>query len=303
MRLRLPLALAATAALLLAGCAGSDDDEPGPTPEAQSGFPVTVGDLTLEAQPTQIVSLCPTATEMLFAIDAGPQVVAVDEYSSYPPEAPTTELSGFTPEAEAIAGYEPDLVVICSGYDAIAPQLETLDIPLHLTPDNPTSVDDVYTQITDLGALTGHTGEADAVVTGMSDEIARLVDEAPERAEPLTYYIEIDETLWTYTSQSYLSGLFAMVGLENIAVSEDPAEVTIQLSAEVLVDADPDLIFLTNAAYGQSAETVSARDGWSEIEAVSTGQIVELDTDIASRWGPRTVDLLAAVVDAVSQVP
>jgi iron complex transport system substrate-binding protein len=303
MRVRLPLALAAAAALLLAGCAGSDDDEPGPTPQAQSGFPVTVGDLTLEAQPTRIVSLCPTATEMLFAIDAGPQVVAVDEYSNYPPEAPITELSGFTPEAEAIAGYEPDLAVTCSGYDAIAPQLETLDIPLHLTPDNPTSVDDVYAQITDLGTLTGHAGEADAVVTGMSDEIARLAGEAPERAEPLSYYIEIDETLWTYTSQSYLSGLFAMVGLENIAVSDDPAEVTIQLSAEVLVDADPDLIFLTNAAYGQSAETVSARDGWSEIEAVHTGQIVELDTDIASRWGPRTVDLLAAVVDAVSQVP
>jgi ABC-type Fe3+-hydroxamate transport system substrate-binding protein len=63
------------------------------------------------AAPQRIISLSPTATESLFAIGAGKQVVAVDDQSDYPKQAPRTTLSGFTPNVEAIAGYRPDLVV------------------------------------------------------------------------------------------------------------------------------------------------------------------------------------------------
>jgi iron complex transport system substrate-binding protein len=303
MRLPVPLALAAVAALVLAGCATGDEpgDSPGTPGPAEAGFPVTVGELTLAAQPTRIVSLSPAVTEMLFAIGAGDQVVAVDEFSNYPPEAPVTELSGFTVNAEAVAAYEPDLVVISSYAEEVTAQLGELSIPVHVAPDDPVTVDDVYTQITDLGALAGRTGEAADLVERMSGDLSKLAADAPERAEPLTYYLEIDETLWTYTSGSLVGSLFAMVGLENIA--EEPGAVTMQLSPEAVVGANPDLIFLANTAYGMDAETVAAREGWSGIAAVQTGQIVELDTDIASRWGPRIVDLMEAVVDAVSQVP
>lgn len=300
MRRRAPLALAAATAMLIAGCA-TDDPTDEPPPAADENFPVTVGEVTLEEQPTRIVSLSPAATEMLFAIDAGEQVVAADEFSSYPPEAPTTELSGFDLNVEALADYDPDLVVISSFAGDIVPQLEQLEIPAYLAPDDPATLEDVYVQIVDLGMLTGHPTEADDLVEQMSSDIAELVADTPERAEPLTYYIEIDDTYWTYTSDSLVGSLFEMVGLENVAGS--PGEVSTQLSAEVLVDANPDFIFLANTAYGVDAATVADRDGWSQIEAVQSDQIVELDTDIASRWGPRIVDLLEAVVDAVTQVP
>ena len=68
--------------------------------------------MTIPHQPTRIVSLSPTATEDLYAVGAGKQVVAVDSYSTYPPQAPRTKLSGFTPNVEAIAKYRPDLVVV-----------------------------------------------------------------------------------------------------------------------------------------------------------------------------------------------
>jgi iron complex transport system substrate-binding protein len=290
------------AALLVAGC-GADDEAPGggdATGTPAAGFPVTVGDLTLETRPTRIVSLSPAVTEMLFAIGAGEQVVAVDEFSNYPPEAPVTDLSGFEINTEAVAEYEPDLVVI-SSYAEVIPQFEALDIPVHLAPDGPTTVGDVYAQITDLGVLTGRVGEAADLVERMRGDLDKLVADAPERAEPLRYYIEIDDTYWTYTSDSLVGSLFSMVGLENIA--SEPGSVSIQLTAEAIVDANPHIIFLTNAAFGVDAEAVAARDGWADIEAVRTGQIVELDTDIASRWGPRIVDLMETVVDAVSQVP
>jgi cobalamin transport system substrate-binding protein len=290
--------LAAAAVLLVAGCGNGDDG--GTAPTSAPGFPVTVGEVTLETQPTRIVSLSPAVTEMLFAIGAGDQVVAVDEFSNYPPEAPVTELSGFEINTEAVAAYDPDLVVI-SSYAEVIPQFEALGIPVHLAPDNPSTVDDVYRQINDLGALTGRAGEAAALVEQMTGELAALVAEAPDRAEPLTYYVEIDDTYWTYTSDSLVGSLFETVGLENIA--SEPGSVSIQLTAESIIDADPDMIFLTDAAFGVDAAAVAARDGWADLQAVQDDQIVELDTDIASRWGPRIVDLMETVVDAVSDVP
>jgi iron complex transport system substrate-binding protein len=300
MRRRALLTAALTVGLLATGCTSTDEPTSNPSTGTSEGFPVTVGDLTLESQPTRIVSLSSTVTEMLFAIDAGEQVVAVDEQSNYPPEAPITELSGFNLNVDALVTYDPDLVVISSFAGDLVPQLETLGIPVYVAPDNPTSMDDVYAQIADLGALTGRVEEAEDLVEQMQSDLEELFASAPERAEPLTYYIEIDETLWTYTSESLIGTLFAEVGLENIA--DEPGSVSVQLSPEVLIAANPDLIFLINTRYGVDTEVVMSRDGWDSIEAVRTGQIVELDTDMASRWGPRLVDLMEDVVAAISQV-
>jgi iron complex transport system substrate-binding protein len=301
----LSIAAVALAAMVpLSGCAtGDTSPAAGATSTAPAaGFPVTVGGLTLTAPPAAIVSLSPTATEMLFAIGAGDLVVAVDEFSTYPPGAPVTDLSGFTPNVEAIASYGPDLVVVSYDPGNLISQLTTLEIPVHVVPDTPTSLDDIYAQLTDLGTLTGQGAGAADLVAEMAAEIERLVAGAPVYVMPLRYYIEIDNTLWTYTSESLLGALFAMVGLENIATSGNPGEVTMQLSPEAVVTADPQVILLANAQFGESAATVADRPGWSGIEAVRTGTIVELSPDIASRWGPRVVDLLREVVDAVSQV-
>lgn len=303
MRLRFPLALATAVVLLATGCGESADPAAVDSGSEFPGYPVTVGDLTLTAQPTSIVSLSPTVTEMLFAVGAGDQVIAAEEYSNYPPDAPTTDLSGFIPNVEAIAGYQPDLVIISSGADEIVPQLTALDIPVHVAPDTAVTLDDVYQQLIDLGGLTGHPDQARELVEQMSEEITKLVADLPARDAPLTYYYELDDQLYTVTSQTFVGTLFTMVGLANIADAHDSDQTGyLQLSAEIVVDANPDMIFLADTkCCGQTAQTVAARDGWAEIEAVRTGQIVELDDDIASRWGPRIVDLLREIVDAVSQ--
>lgn len=299
MRFKPLLAFSATTSLLLAGCGAESEPDDSPPPDNES-FPITVGDLTLDEQPTRIVSLAPAVTEILFAIDAGDQVVAVDEFSTYPPEAPTTDLSGFTPNIEAIASYDPDLVLISYDPDGLSEGLDAIGVPSYLVADDEQSIGGIYEQITDLGLLTGQIDQATGLVEQMSEDIAELVAQVPPRDEPLTYYFEIDSERFTYTSHSWVGELLSMAQLENIA--DDDAAV-IQLAVESIVDADPDLILLANTAYGESAETVLARDGWGDIEAVQSEQIVELDSDIASRWGPRIVDLLETVVDAVAQVP
>ncbi|OKI73871.1 ABC transporter substrate-binding protein [Micromonospora sp. CB01531] len=298
----------AVGALLLGGCAEktSTDTPAAGGSSAAAAFPATVGKLTLEKRPEKIVSLSPSATEMLFAIGAGKQVVAVDDQSNYPPEAPKSDLSGFQPNAEAIAGKNPDLVVLSNDINKIVDQLTTLKVPVLLTPAAAT-LDDTYQQITDLGTLTGHASEAADVTKKMKDDIAALTKDLPQRAEKLTYYHELGPELYTATSKTFIGSIYALAGLENIA---DPSDADgakggyPQLSQEVIVKANPDFVFLSDTkCCQQSPETVKARSGWAGVTAVKNNQIVALDDDIASRWGPRVVDLVRAIVDATAKVP
>ncbi len=294
----LALAAAPLAVLALASC-GDDDSEAGSTdtttrPEARAE----------EAAPERIVSLSPTATEMLFAIDAGDQVVAVDDQSNFPEEAPTTDLSGFEPNVEAIVGYEPDLVVLADDTGDVVAGLEATDVEVLQLPAA-TSLDDSYEQLEQLGQATGHEDEAADVVTDMQDEIEEITSSLPERdGEPLTYYHELDQTLYTVTSETFVGQVYDLAGLENVADAADDGSGYPQLSAEYILEQDPDFIFLADTkCCGQTAETVAARPGWDVLQAVQQDQVVELDDDVASRWGPRVVDLLRTVVDEVARVP
>ncbi len=249
-------------------------------------------------EPRRIVSLSPTATEMLFAIGAGDQVVAVDSNSNYPAEAPRTDLSAFQPNIEAIAGYKPDLVVYSDDPGELKAGLDRLGIPVLHQPAA-TGLDDTYAQLAQLGQATDHADEAARVAASMRAEIAKIAAARPER--PLTYYHELDKNLYTATSKTFIGQLYGQLGLRNIADAADKdATGYPQLSAEYVIKADPDLIFLADTkCCGQSAKTVAARDGWDELTAVRTGGVVELDDDVASRWGPRVVDFLKTVAAKV----
>jgi len=280
-RLVLPL-LVALLALVAGGCGKEPTTSGAAAPEAKQ----------------RIVSLSPTATEMLFAIGAGGQVAAVDSNSNYPKEAPKTDLSAYEPNVEAIAGYKPDLVVYSDDPGDLKAGLDKLSIPAIQQPAAKT-LDDTYAQLDQLGRATGHAAEAGQLATAMRAEIAKIAAAKPER--PLTYYHELDKNLYSATSKTFIGQLYAQLGMENIADAADKdASGYPQLSAEYVVKADPDLIFLADTkCCGQSAKTVAARDGWDGLTAVKTGGVVELDDDVASRWGPRVVDFLQTVAAKV----
>jgi iron complex transport system substrate-binding protein len=304
MRRRTGLAALLALVVALAGCADDGGNGGGNTPAASETY--AAGGVTLSARPEKIVSLSPTTTEMLFAVGAGKQVTAVDDQSNYPPEAPKTDLSGFKPNAEAIAAKQPDLVIISNDTDKIKDQLTALKIPVYLAPAAVT-LDDSYKQITEIGALTGHRTEAADTVERMKDDIAKLVADTKKPASKPTYYYELDPTFYSVTSKTFVGSLFAMFGLENIADKADADGSKggyPQLSGEALIAADPDLVFLADTkCCQQSLDTVKARPGWAGVTAVKTGQVIGLDDDIASRWGPRAVDLVRSISDAVAKVP
>jgi iron complex transport system substrate-binding protein len=255
--------------------------------------------------PARIVSLSPTATEDLFAIGAGKQVVAVDDQSNYPANAPHSKLSGITPNAEAIANDRPDLVIVSYDANHIVEALGKLHIPVLVEPSAATLTDS-YTQITQLGAKAGHAAGAAEVVARMKQQIAAIVSSTPRPSKPVTVYHELSPTAPYYsaTSKTFIGRVYALLGVKNIADAADKtASGYPTLSAEYVVAANPSLIVLADTiCCHQTPAKVKARPGWSTMAALKDGGVVAVSDDVASRWGPRVVDFLRQIAAAVKLV-
>ena len=309
--------IAALTALLLTAAACGDDSTSTSTDSVQqvdttaaetTVAPVadTTADTTAAGElPVAIISLSPTHTEMLFAIGAADQIIAVDDQSNFPAEAldKPHELSGFEPNIEAIAALKPDLVVMADDGVDLTGQLGKLGIPVWSGPA-PATFDDVYAQIEQLGAATGHIGEAAELVGQMQTDIEAAIAAAPVLAEPASFYHELDPTLYSVTSNTFIGQVYGLFGLVNLADGVEEGNDYPQLNAEFIIQANPDMIFLADSkCCGESPETVAARGGWDATNAVINGNVIAIDDDIASRWGPRLVEFIQAVSTALSKVP
>lgn len=291
-------------ALVVLAC-GNDDDAaqsastqeaaPPPTEAAPSTAPTPAE----PERPQQVVSLSPMATEVLFAIGAGEQVVAVDEFSYYPPEAPVTDLSGWDPNVEAVLSYEPDLVVIANDANDLMAGLDAVGVEVLLS-SAPVDLEGGYASIAELGIAVGRVDEAAALVADLRAEINAALSSAPD--VPLRVYHELDNTYFSVSSNSFVGAVYASVGAINIADEADTDGYGYpQLTEEYIVEADPELIVITDQV-GYTAEDVAARPGWSEVAAVRNGNIVMVSADIASRWGPRFPQFIQAVAEALQSV-
>lgn len=296
------LLVVTVAATLFALVASSSEAKPAAKPRPL--FPVTIaaanGNVTIPRRPIRIVSLSPTATENLFAVGAGKQVVAVDEFSTYPQRAPRTKLSGFQPNAEAIARYRPDLVVVHSD-GGIVDQLEALRIRVIHNPAA-ANLGQAYRQIGQLGRATGHPQGAQAVVRSMKTRITAAVASAKRSGSArLSVYHELTTDYYSASSRTFIGQVYKLLGLRNIAdAAADAGSGYPKLSAEHIVASNPDLIVLADSkCCGQSYATVAARPGWSTINAVRNRRVVRADDDVASRWGPRIASFVRTVATAL----
>ena len=244
--------------------------------------------------PKAVVSLSPTATETLFALGAGGLVKAVDSRSSYPLSAPRTDLIGATPDIDKLMALGPDLVVLSEDPAGTAATLTARGVAVILQPPA-SSLDDSYAQIRILGAATGKTAEAEQLVGGMQAKIADIVSKTPPTR--LRYYHERTDQFASVTSASFLGQLYGLLHLHSIAdAGAAPGTREVTLSAQAVIDANPDLIVLADTkCCRQTSDTLRARPGWSSLAAITTNTVVIVDDDLANRWGPRIVDLLQAI--------
>ncbi len=309
-------ALAAAAALALSAvaCGSSSSSITSASGAATAGsgsFPTTIttanGVVHVKSRPTAIMSLSPTATEMLYAIGAGSQVKAVDSDSDYPPQAPRTKLDALDPNLEAIVAYKPDLVVVSNlsdNFASLVKSLASFSIPVLYLPA-PAGLSGVYSQFDQLGRATGHLGQAEHEDATLRSEISKIVASVPHRAHPISYYYELDQTYYSVTSSTFVGSLLALLGMKSIADTASGAASSggyPQLSSEYIVKANPDYIILADTVCcHQDAATVATRPGWSSLTAVKEDHIIPLNDDIASRWGPRIVDLLRTVATDITK--
>ena len=264
--------------------------------------------------PQCVVSLSPTATETLFAIGAGRQVQAVDKDANYPTHGlPATRVDALNPSVESVIGLcrrtpthrstKPDLVIISYDANSIKEKLSALGVRV-LEQDAATSVGGALAEIRTLGALTGHAARADALAASIRRTIARDVASVPAHpGQALRVYYELDPTYYSLTSATFVGSLLKSLGAVNIA---DPQSTSAdagypQLSAEYIVSADPQLILLADTKCCQATPaSVAARPGFATVSAVVDAHVVNLDDDVASRWGPRLGQLMNQLTAAVT---
>jgi iron complex transport system substrate-binding protein len=279
-----------------------------PAVAGQAQFPLTIttqgGTVTIKAQPGRIVSLSPTATEDLYAVGAGKQVVAVDLSSNYPPGVPKTSLNGVTPNVEAVAGYNPSLVVTDQDANGLVAGLKKLGVPVLIEPAA-ANVEQAYGQITQIGQATGHLAGAQGVVASMRARIAADLAHAGTTHSNLSYYWELSANpYYSATSKTFIGQVVSLFGLTNVADAAAKAADGgyPQLTPEYIITARPQIIFLADNQPGDGGQTpavVAARPGWTGLPAVKNHHVIGLNDDVASRWGPRLPDLVAEIAAAV----
>ena len=269
-------------------------------------FPVTMstqhsGQVRIDKEPQSIISLSPTATEGLFAVGAGDQVIAVDKLSNYPDNAPKSDLDAFSPNVEAVLAKKPDLVILSNDMNNIVASLKKANVPVLIEPVA-TKMDDVYFQLLEIGIATGHDGDANGLVNKMKQDVTDIQASLSTAGKKTSAYIEIDDTYYSATSATLIGSLLEMASGTNIAdKAPDASSGYPKLSPEYVVKANPQVIFLTDTkSYGVTVESVAKRPGFSGVTAVKNNDVAVIDDDIAQRWGPRTTELFQKIVDGIN---
>jgi iron complex transport system substrate-binding protein len=260
--------------------------------------------IKIPSHPTRIVSLSPSATDDLYTVGAGKQVIGVDSYSIYPKGTPVKkDLDALSPNAEAIYHrYKPDLVIIYYNANRIEGQLAKLKIPV-LFESAPNNLAGAYAQLATIGRVTGHAQAGNTAVAKLKRQVKQVAASVKKPKKTLKVYLEIEEPgNWAATSKTFLGGMLSLFHLRNIADGGAKGQQYPELNSEYILNHDPQMIFTSD---GQSLKQVAARPGWSVLSAVKHDDVFKLNDWIGSDWFPyaitRFMRLAAADVTRVEK--
>jgi iron complex transport system substrate-binding protein len=287
--------LPATTVAALGGVLGARDDG-----AQMSAFPVSVrsgdGTIIIRAKPTRILCLSASATQMLYAIGAGPQVVGVDKYSTYPADAPRTKFTGYESSAEDYLYLRPDLVIFAFSSGTLIQQLTLLHIPVLLLPPA-TTLADVDRQIAELGTVSDHQSAARSVEASLQAGLASAVHRVGDAGRGESYYVEVDPTLYTATSKTFIGAEFSLFGMKDIADAAGRGDAYPQISPEYLLKENPDYVFLADTVCcQQDAATFAKRPGFSVLRAVRLHHVIGVNDSVVSQWGPHTIETFVSLL-------
>lgn len=281
-------------ALLPLASANPSAATPRSAPASAPPFPVKVtsgdGNVSIPARPTRILSLSASATQMLYEIGAGKQVVGVDKYSTWPANAPRTKFTGYETSAEDYLYLHPDLVIFAFSEGSLIKQLKLLGVPALLLPPA-TSFSGVYGQINELGLATGHKTAAARLDASLAQFLASSKEKAGAPARGQTYYIEVSPDYYTATSKTFIGAEFSLFGMRNVADAASHGTAYPQISAEYLLKTNPDYVFLADTVCCHATPANFAkRPAFSLLKAVKLHRVYGVNDSVASQWGPHTIE-------------
>lgn len=279
-------------------------------PPTTAPTPITITDVAgrkmkLAGIPQRIISLAPSNTEILFALDVGSKVVAVDDFSDYPAEAKALPKIGGSSgkyNFEQIVALKPDLILAAEITSPEAIQkLEDLKLAVAVISVTKTSFDSILNDITLAGQMTGQVEQAKRVTTEMKQKIDAIKSKvATAKTQPRVYW-ELDASdpakPFTVGPGNFVNDLITLAGGVNVFGST--SEPYPQISIEQVVTVNPEMIILSDAAYGITVESVLKRSGWENIDAVKNKQVYPIDSNLTNRPGPRIVDGFEAVAKLI----
>ena len=247
------------------------------------------------SSPKRIISLSPSITEILFEIGSGNQVIAVDNLSNYPNEAPISDISAYDPNVEAISLLNPDLVILSYNIKNLKAALRKIGIETIYLPA-PLNFEDILDQIDYLGLQTGNEDKAKKLVSKMKSRMKTL-QKLRENETATKIYHEIDPNYYSPSKFSFIGDIYQKLNYKNVADKADISNLGYpKLSPELIISENPDLIVLPGKN-NKYVEKVKLRPGWSYIEAVKKNNFLLTNNDIASRWGPRILNFASILVE------
>ena len=283
-----PLTILVLAVLFGAACSGEvNTDASLQTSEATTGQELT----------ERIISLSPSATEILFEIGAGDKVVAVDGFSDFPADAPSDDrLDAFNVDLEVVASYEPTVVVLGVDSPETIEDLEDRSIEVLLLP-TADSVADMYSQIEQLGEVANQSDFARQLINDIEISIT-VAAQSLQEVEGTSIYHEVaagNSGFFYQHEGTFLGDVYSRLGLT--VVGDESSLVDNEISAELIVAAGPDVILVNNNDFSIAPDDLANREGWGSVPAVVNGQIFAVDTDTSSRSGPRIRDYITDLAD------
>lgn len=312
---RKPIILVLVVVAVIAGILGAAVWQRSQTSSREATGPINVIDdvgrnvTIINYPPKRIVSLAPSCTEILFALDLGDKVVGVDTYSDYPPTVKerveagrlTTVGSFAEISLELVIGLQPDLILATGGVQRTV--VESLEergqtvIVLY-----PKKFEDVLGNILLVGKATGQVSEAEALVADMRKKTQEIADKTKNAMRPRVY-VEcfFDGGYWSFGAESYVTELISMAGGINVFAGFPGNYMAV--STEVVAKANPEIIIISKGsmaiACGLTPETIKARPGWDAISAVQHNRIYEVEESIMVRGGPRLIEALEEIAKII----
>lgn len=302
---------------VLAGCGESTDNQKENAAEEEnktgqheeSAFPVTIKDaldneVVLEAKPERIVSLLPSNTEIAFELGLSKQIVGVSDFDNYPKEAEEKEkIGGQEFNVEKVISLSPNLVLAHAStadmMEAGLQQLRDAGIAV-LVVNDAENFDQVFESIVMIGKASGEQEEAEKLVAGMKEKFEEIKTKAQEIKEEdrKTILVEVSPApeIFTPGKNTFMDEMLQAINAENI-VTEDG---WLQMNSEAIIERNPDVILTTHGFYTEDpVGNVLKRDGWQDITAVKNKHVVDVDSDMVTRTGPRIVEGVEELAKAI----